>query len=149
MVRKFLLITLVSLVMAAGVAVAGLPDSQSVQLDNVSTNATISEVSSVNLNGELYEIWVELPTAVTTCSVQVVSATNAQNTVEVEFLNVSSLAASTVYRPRFDTHTTAGTVLGPVTNEMARGLLVNERLVLRVTSANDTNKSVRVKYKLR
>lgn len=152
--RSLIASTLIALMVAVGICVAavsvyaGEVDAETLQLTNVSTNGTASVATSTFHNGFVLAINVELPDAATTCDVQVVSVTNSANVLAVEYLNVTNLSSSIVYRPRFVTHLPDGTELGATTNSLAAGLLVSERLELRVSNCNATNKTVRARFKL-
>jgi len=110
------------------------------------TVSTVREdTTSYNCYGYVDQIDIIFEDSLTTCRVQVVTATNDWYDIETVLLDTTTnINVSQAYRPRFVGHTAAGYS----TNTVERYLLYGEKLKLRAWNSTFTNKDVSVRVKL-
>ena len=123
-----------SIFIACVVAVSAIAgDAIYIAMPNVWTGATCT-VTSAPINGFIDNIWIDSQGATATTTVRIATS-------EEVILGLTGVTADGKYRPRIGVGNTNGVGVTSASNSLERFLLVNEPVVITVTTTLGTNQT--------
>jgi len=141
--QKFLSICLTAIFLMAAVSLvyAGA-DAVTLKLADINTNDTMSVDTTVPLYGYIIGVEFFVQDTPFTGNVSLVVVTNANYNLERLIYSNAAMTASDEYYVRIPVHDTGGNELGVATNGYEPRMLAGERIQLRASGLNETNKNL-------